>query len=131
MKIASGKFHGEMAGEHPAAVQAQLVLLAGRAGKRKRPGELAARFGRVETQEIDRLAHLEHRVDQGLAGLACAQREELFRMLFEQVGRAFEQLRPRFAAKRIPGELRRVRRREPSGRLRRAVASNVVPTVIR
>ncbi len=67
------------AGEHAAAVQAQLVLLAGRARQRQRPGELAPRFGRVEAQEIDRLAHFEHRVDQGLPGLADAEREEFFR----------------------------------------------------
>ena len=42
--------------DYAAAMQSQLVLLPGRARKRKRPGELAPGFGCVETQEIDRLA---------------------------------------------------------------------------
>ena len=45
--MASGKFHGEMAREHAASVQPKLVVLAGRPGQRKRPGELAPGFGRV------------------------------------------------------------------------------------
>ncbi len=119
VKIASGKFHGRNAREHAAAVQAQLVLLAGRARKRQRPGELAPRLGRVEAQEIDRLAHFEHRVDQGLPGLANAEGEELLRMLFVEVGGALEQLRARFAAERVPADLRGMRRRGPSDRPRR------------
>ena len=96
------------AGEHAAAVQAQLVLLAGRAGQRQRPGELAPRLGGVEAQEIDRLAHFEHRVDQGLPGFANAQREELLAMLLVEVGGAVEQPRPRLPAERIPILLRGV-----------------------
>ena len=37
-------------------MQPKLVLLACRTWKRKRPGELASSLGRVETEEIDRLA---------------------------------------------------------------------------
>jgi hypothetical protein len=54
------------AGEHAAAVEAELVLLAGRSRERHRGGELAPRFGRVIAQEIDRLAHFEHRVGKVL-----------------------------------------------------------------
>ena len=131
MKIASGKFHGRDAGEHPAAVQAQLVLLAGRAGQRQRPGELAPRFGRVEAQEIDRLAHFEHRVDQGLPGLADAQREEFLahaprrgRRRGRAAGRA-----PRRRARPSPTcaawPARTIRSTSS------ALASNTVPTSIR
>ena len=52
--------------------------------------ELAPRLGRVKAEEIDRLAHFEDRVDQGLSRLADAEREEFFRMLLIEVGRALE-----------------------------------------
>ncbi len=67
----------------------------------QRLGELAASFGCVEAQEINRFAHFEIRIDQGLPGLAGAQRGEFFRMLLVEVGSALEQLRARLAAKRI------------------------------
>src|SRR5438067_6704247 len=57
-------------GEHTAAVEAQLVLLAGRSRKRQRMSELAPRLRGVEAQKVDRFADFEHGIRQGLAGLA-------------------------------------------------------------
>ena len=96
------------AGEHSAAVEAQLVLLPGWARQRHRLGELTARLRGIEAQEIDRLAHFEDGVGQCLAGFADAQREEFFSMRFVEVSRAFEQPGARFAAERIPIDLRRM-----------------------
>ena len=73
--------------EHAAAVEAQQVLLAGRAGQRLRRAEQHARLAGVVAQEIDRLAQLEHRVGQRLARLALAQDDELGGVGFEQVRR--------------------------------------------
>ena len=95
--------------DHPPAVQSELVLLPGGSRKRQRLGELTSRFGRVETQEIDRLAHFEHAVDQGFPGLPSAEREEFFRVRLIEVGRPLEHFRPSFAAKRIPADLRGIR----------------------
>src|SRR5258705_135456 len=92
-------------GEYPAAVQAKLVLLAGWAGQRQRPGKLPARLGGVKAQEIDRLAHFEHRADQGLPGFARAEREEFLAVLLIEIGGAVEQLRAGFAAERVPADL--------------------------
>jgi len=44
-----------------------------RARQRQWLGELTPRLRGIEAQEIDRLAHFEHGVDQGLSGLADAQ----------------------------------------------------------
>src|SRR5438270_9929081 len=89
-------------------MEAQLVLLAGRAGKRHRPRELTARLRRVEAQEIDRLAHFEDRIDQSLSAFANAQRIKFLAMLLVKVGRLVEQPRPRLATERVPAKLRRV-----------------------
>ena len=51
--------------------------LAGRAGQRAAAN--SPRLGGVVAQEVDRLAHFEHRVDQRLARLALAQADELGR----------------------------------------------------
>ncbi len=87
-------------------MQAKLVLLPGRTRKRERLCELASSFGRIETQEIDRLAHFQHAVDQCLPGFADAEREEFFRMLLVEIGGALEQFRAGFTAQRIPPDLR-------------------------
>src|SRR5262245_41463566 len=87
-------------------METQLVLLASRARKQDRPGELPPRLSGVVTKKVDCLAHLEDRVDQRLPSLANAQREELFRMLLIKVGGAVEQPGSRFAAKRVPLRLR-------------------------
>ena len=119
------------AGEHPAAVQPKLILLAGRARQRQRLGELAPRFGRIETQEIDRFAHFEHGVDQRLPGFANAEREEFFRDA------------PHKGRRRVRAGCARLRRRArpnpacaawPARTMRStsaALASYTVPTVIR
>ena len=88
-------------------MEAELVDLPGRAGQRGRGAEQAARFGGVVAQEIDRFAHFEHRVGDGLAGLAHAQREQGVAVIFEQVGGAVEQARPFVATKRVPRGLGR------------------------
>src|SRR5687768_2697648 len=89
-------------------MQAQLVLLAGRSGKRQRRGELAPRLRRVETKEIDRLADFENRVDQGLPSLADAQRQQLLAMLLVEISGAVEPLGAGLAAQRVPVGLRGV-----------------------
>src|SRR5437868_3069337 len=91
-----------------AAVQSELILLTGWPRKGKRFGELATGFGCVEPQEIDRLAHFEHRIDQGLPAFTNAQREEFFRMRLVEISRTFEQPRSRLPARRIPADLCRV-----------------------
>ena len=58
----------EPGGEDAAAGKAQPVLFPGRAGQRDRPGELAARFVGVVTQEVDCLAQLKDRVGQRRLG---------------------------------------------------------------
>src|SRR5207248_6006182 len=87
----------------------KLILLARRSRKRERSCELATSFRCIKSQEVDRLAHFENRIDQGLAGLANAEREEFLAMLFVKVGGAIEQFRARFAAKRVPADLRGAR----------------------
>src|SRR3954463_9593501 len=72
--------------DHSAAMQTQLVLLAGRSGKRHWPCELAPCFGSVEAQEVDRLPDLKDSVGQGLAAFADAERIEFLSMLLVKIG---------------------------------------------
>ena len=92
VKIASGKFHGDDAGEDAAPVQRQRVALARRPGQRHRAGEQAPRLRRVIAQEIDRLAHVALRVLQRLAGLAHDHRHEARLVALEQIGGAVQYL---------------------------------------
>ena len=75
MKIASGKFHGQMQANTPRPCRRSSFSSPVGPGSGSRPGEQAARLAGVIAQEIDRLAHFQHRVGQGLPGLADAQRE--------------------------------------------------------
>ncbi len=78
------------AGEHAAAVQLDLVALAGRAGQRHRPGEIGAGAHGVVAQEIDRLAQLRDGVGDGLAGFADAEGEHIGLRAFQQIGGALQ-----------------------------------------
>ncbi len=78
------------ADEHAAAIEEQLIALAGRAGQLFGLAEQAPRHGGVVAQEVGRLADLGDRVGQALAGFAHAQRDELAAARFELVGGVFQ-----------------------------------------
>ena len=73
VKIASGKFHGEMQTMAPRASV---------------PASRLGGLGRIVAQEVDRLAHFGDAVGQRLAGLAGGQREELDGVGLVEVGGA-------------------------------------------
>ena len=106
MKIASGKFHGEMQANTPRPCRRSWLSSPVGPGSAVALDELPPRLGRIIAQEIDRLAHFEHGVDQRLARLAHAQGEQRLALGLEQVGRLVQQHRPRLAAERIPRLLR-------------------------
>ena len=112
--------------EHAAAVQAQLVALARGPGQAQRAAELRARPCRVVAQEIDRLAHLGDAVRNGLARLAHAHRDQLGRVLLEQVGGPVERCGADVGRRGVPGGLRRHR---DVDRLRRPAAASPATTV--
>ena len=102
VKMASGKFQGEIADEHAASVQRQLVQLSGRALQHARSGKLAARFRRCIAEMVDRLAEIALRVAEGLAGLPHHQRHEPRTLGLEQIGGAVENGGARLAAQQRP-----------------------------
>ena len=77
VKIASGKFHGEMQANTPRPLSVSVLRLARRARELHGRAEQAARLARVVAQEVDRLAHVAQRVRERLAGLAHDHGHEL------------------------------------------------------
>ena len=75
------------ADEHAAAMQSQLVVLAGRAGQRLHRQALLGLVG-VVAQEVHRLAHLGHAVAQRLVRLLDEQAAELGQPRIERIGGA-------------------------------------------
>jgi hypothetical protein len=86
-KIASGKFHGLMQTKTPAAVQLQLVALAGGAGQRCGAQAQLGLVG-VVAAEVDRLAHFGDAVAERLVRFLHEQAAELGQARFERVGGA-------------------------------------------
>src|SRR5262245_37720639 len=88
------------ADEGAAAAVAELVAFAGWAGQRLR-GEPAARLEPVVATEIDRLAHLAHRIIERLAAFGLQQRDQPAAPLLQEIARAFER-----GGARVDGRLR-------------------------
>ena len=110
VKIASGKFHGLMH-THRAERPMRAVV------------EVAPHLRRVVAQEVDRLAHLGHRVGRGLAGLAHEQAEQLGRCRLPGVGRALQRSGALGRRRRGPGR-RGLRRRSAVRRRRRSASAS-------
>ena len=106
MKIASGKFHGEMQANGPRPLSVSVLRLARRARQLRRARRTGGAPRRVVAQEVDRLAHVAQRVLQRLAGLAHDHGHEPRAVALEEIGRGFEDLRACRAAQRVPGVLR-------------------------
>ena len=93
-KIASGKFHGEIATKTPRPRRRSTFELARRPGHRLPGPEQAAALRRVIAGEIDRLADLRERVVEGLAALDLQQVDEPPAPRLEEVRGALERRRP-------------------------------------
>ena len=106
------------ADEDAAAAIAQLVALAGRPGQRLR-GERAARLERVVAAEIDRLAHLRHRIVERLAALRLQQRDQAAAPRLQEIAGAVERGGARLDRRRRPGGESRLRRRHGGRRAAR------------
>ena len=76
VKIASGKFHGEMHANTPRPLRVSVLRSPVGPGSATGSGEQAARLRRVVAQEVDRLAYVSLRVLQRLAGFAHDHRHE-------------------------------------------------------
>ena len=101
-KIASGKFHGEIATNTPRPrSRSTLLSPVGPGMALPSPNSFAALRG-VVAAEIDGLADFRKRVVQRLAALALQQRDEMRRALFQQVGGLFQDVarasRPAFGS---------------------------------
>ena len=113
-KIASGKFHGEIATKTPRPRSAQHIALAGRARHGLAVAEQFAALRGIIAAEIDGLAHFRERVVQRLAALALQQRDEMRRALLQQVGGLLQNVRARLGRRSAPVlEIRRARLRSP------------------
>ena len=126
VKIASGKFHGEMQANDAAAVERQRVALARGAGQLHGRAEQAARLARVVAQVVDRLAHVALRALERLAGLAHDHGHEAGAVALEELGRGFEDLRAR---RRRPERSRRAAPRVALSMAASACAGVVMRTV--
>jgi hypothetical protein len=99
VKIASGKFHGEMQAKTPRPCSDS--SFSSPVGPGKPPGfEQRARALGIIAQEIDRFAHFAQRIGQRLARLAHGQRHQMRAVLLEQIGGAFEDVARARSARR-------------------------------
>ena len=94
---------GRDADEGPTAAQDQAVVLAGRAGKSGRHGELGLGFGSVVAQEVDGFAEFGDGVVQRLAGLGLEQRQDRAAARFHQVGGLAQRGGAVAGGRRVPG----------------------------
>ena len=90
------------AAEHAAPAQGQRIALAGRAGQRDGPRELAPRLVGVVAQEIDGLAHLRERGVERLAGLADDHAHQPRAIPLQPIGGLVEKDSPHLTAETIP-----------------------------
>ena len=95
VKMASGKFHGEMQAKAPRPLQRQLLVSPVGPGSSTGPANRRRASHGVVAQEVDGLAHLGQRVVQRLAGLAHDQGHQARAVALEQVGGALEHARAR------------------------------------
>ena len=90
VKIASGKFHGEMQAKTPRPCNVDLVALAGWAGQELGGGEIGAGAQRVIAQAIDRFAQFGDRRRDRAPALADDPRDQLGAVALVEVGGVFE-----------------------------------------
>jgi len=94
-------------GKDTAPVEAEGVLLPRRPRQMQGRGKLPAGLGGIIAQKVHRLAQFEDGIEQGLARLTLAQRQEFVGMRLEQFGRFLQQQRAGLTAQRVPAGLDR------------------------
>ena len=103
VKIASGKFHGEMAANTPRPPMCPGVAFASGPAQLARRGKILARLQRIPAAEVSGLAHFGNTVCQCLAGFARQQRQQFIARGLDRIGGAFEHLGAMRATGAVPG----------------------------
>ena len=97
MKIASGKFHGDIATNAPRPRSRSTLLSPVGPGMASPVAEQLAAFGGVVAAEIGGFAHFRKRIIERLAALALQQCDEMRAPLFQQVRGLLQDFRARSA----------------------------------
>ena len=105
-KYRQRKVPGTDTGKNSAALQYEVIHLAGRPLEALRSCEPFARLQRIVAAVIHRFAHLRDRVRDGLARLPHQQLVKLRPIGFKEIGSFFQTIRPRLAAVAVPSRLR-------------------------
>ncbi len=106
VKMASGKFQGEMQAKTPRPCNSSALVSPTGPLQDRGARELPLGQKGIVAAEVGRLAHFAHRVGQGLAGFAHRQRDQAVAMLLQRVGHGAQDAGAVGAAARVPGRLR-------------------------